>query len=151
MLALLSRANALDGAGKFDEALVAARRALELANSLNNPVLGARARVQVGEAEDAAGDYETAEATLQEAYFQAAAAGAHAEAAAAATVLTYVVGSALARPDEGIVWSRHARVALDALDEPADGIRRTRLEDNLASAHFAAGRLEEAKTRPRSA
>ncbi len=144
-LALLSRVRALDGAGKYAESLLVAREALARTETLDSPVLRARARIHVGEAEQEVGDYATAEATLQQAYFEALGVQAWAEAATAATALTFLVGSALARPEEGVLWARHATVALDALDEPEDGTRRVRLDDNLASVHFAAGRLEEAK------
>ncbi len=140
----LSRAGALERAGKYDAGLELARAALEHARALDWPPLVAAAHQRLGFLLDKRGDYAEAESSLEAAFFEASLAGATEVAAAAADKLVFTVGYRLARHDDGLRWAKHAEVALAALGE-GEGLRTAGHLDKLAIVHAARGDYDEAK------
>lgn len=101
------------------------------------PLVG-RARFQLGSALDGAGDYEAAQSTMVEAYLSAIKAGDDELAARAASMAAYVLGTRLARTDEGDLWARMADASLERSGS-ADGLVRANYFTNLGGLEFAAG------------
>ncbi len=141
----LSRAATLEATGDYDEGLAAARQALERAEALAWPPLVAAARNRVGSLLDRKADYEAAEESLEDAYFEAMEAGSLETAIGATTRLVGVVGYHRQRHEDGLRWGRHAKVVLRALGEPVEGLRRTRLLNNLAAVYWSTGDYDRAR------
>ncbi len=144
---LLSRAHSLEVTGDRDAALVAAKEALTRAQDLPEwPQARAAALARQGDLLGKLRDYGAAEAASTEAYFEAVRVGAWEAAARAATDLIDSVGgeSRRERPVERINWARHAAQAVSNSGDPVGLWEAGRL-NNLAIAHFDAGRLEEAR------
>jgi tetratricopeptide (TPR) repeat protein len=110
--ATLSQAAAQEHAGLYDPGLALAERALARARELGWPPLIAAAHSQRGSLLGSAGRYADAELALADAYFEARKAGALDVAADASRALVSLVGNKLARPDDGLHWSRLAELAL---------------------------------------
>jgi tetratricopeptide (TPR) repeat protein len=112
------RAKHLQQTGKIRQArertatVVAQARALGYRPSL------AEALVQAASLQQTAGDYPAAQRDYEEAFWLASDAGEDRGAMVAAIELTFIVGARLARFEEGLSWSRHARAALDRLGNP---------------------------------
>ncbi len=140
----LSSATAQMSAGRYDVALATATEALEAAEAIAWPVLVASARYHYGNALSHTGDFTGAEAALEQGYFEAARAGAVELQASIALSLVFKVGDRNGRHDDGLLWGKHAAIALDALHEPEDGLRRATLDGQLGVVHGLAGDLAEA-------
>ncbi len=96
----------LDNAPGNDDTEQRARGVLAQAEAIGWPPLVARARASVGAVLRHRSDSAAAEAAYEPAFFTAAAAGDYVLATQIAVVLTDIVGDDLARPDEGMRWSR---------------------------------------------
>jgi tetratricopeptide (TPR) repeat protein/predicted Ser/Thr protein kinase len=145
VLVKISRVEALQVAGDYEQALLTAREAIEGAKALGSPALVASARVRSGQMLGLSGMFAEAEATLADAYFGAFEAGALEIAADAAMLLSVAVGYVQARPTEGRWWSRHATAILSILGIGEDDPLRARALATLASVQDGAGELAEAK------
>jgi eukaryotic-like serine/threonine-protein kinase len=139
----LSRAAALHRIGAYESGLEVARNALERAEVLGWPPLTAAARFMVGDLLGVAGAYAEAEEALEEAYFEAAKAGAVEAATVAAERLVEVVGTRLGRHAEGRRWSRLAEVCLASLHDVA-GLREASHLGRLAAIQKAEGSYTDA-------
>ncbi|MCX4239449.1 serine/threonine-protein kinase [Paraliomyxa miuraensis] len=121
--ASMRRAEALDHAGRYDDAAALAREVAAEAELRGEPAMRAESLVQLGLAEDSAGNYVAAAEHLRKAYFVANEHGLDRVAAEAAVGLIGTEGIRLARGDDGLSWGRHAEAALDRLgpDDPLRG------------------------------
>ncbi|MEM9456629.1 MAG: serine/threonine-protein kinase [Myxococcota bacterium] len=104
----LVQAQAMQEAGRYDEALALADTVVTEATALGHEPLLARARLRQGLLREHTGAYEAAVVALRQAYDAATAQDLTDEAAAASAQLTYVLGSILARHDEARQWGVHA-------------------------------------------
>jgi tetratricopeptide (TPR) repeat protein len=139
---VLAMAASLEWSGNYDRAREIAGAALTRAEALGWAPLVARARLQIGSLESAAGNHEVAHARLEEAFFSARRAGADDVAAAAATQLVSVVGVRLARSEAGLQWGKHAQVLLDEVE--AGPRLRASLDRAHGAIHVTAFDLDEA-------
>jgi eukaryotic-like serine/threonine-protein kinase len=139
----LADARALEGAGKYGDALAVARQAGETAEQLGYPPLVAEALCDVGSALEATGDYPGAEDHLMRAVWEAIRAGHDEAVAKAATMLVGVVGDRRARHEEGLRWGEHARAVLDRLG--LDPLAHARLDGALGNVLHRMNRQEEAR------
>jgi tetratricopeptide (TPR) repeat protein len=145
VLGLLSEVWVLRSAGKFEKALALAREARAVADTLGWPPLAAATDWHVGDVLVSSGQYQEAEESLEQAYFQALDAGAWEVAADAAVSLIRVVGYLQARYDEGLRWSRHAAAMLSILEAEPDSLTRVIYFMHVASLYSVTGKSEEAK------
>ena len=122
---------ALRGAGRIDEALLAARAALAEARAESYPPIVAEVLLVAGETADIADTPGTAEAWLREAYLSALRLGLDDVAAGAASRLVYTVGYAHGRSDAGEEWALHARALLER--PGIDPARRMSLRNHEAA------------------
>ena len=143
--AALSRAAAASAAGSYDEAAELSRSALAAAESLAWAPLVAAAHRHLGYARESTGAFDEAERELAESYFVAVASGQLDEAAIAADSLAFAIGVRLARPSEGLYWSRHAEVLLADAPDPT-GAREASHLSTRANVLFASGAYAEAVT-----
>jgi tetratricopeptide (TPR) repeat protein len=114
--ARMLRAEALERAGRYEDATTLAQEIAAEAELQGHPDLHGEALVQLGMAEDLAGDYTAAADHLRQAYFEANAQGHDLVSAKAAVALVTVEGIHMARGEEGLAWARHAEVALQRGD-----------------------------------
>jgi tetratricopeptide (TPR) repeat protein/predicted Ser/Thr protein kinase len=139
----VTRAIALEGAGRFDEAVDAAKAVLADARELDHPPLVSEARYAYGSALERAGDYATAREELREALWQALAAGDDNVVARAGIDLVWLEGLADPHPELADQWSRHAAAALARSPDPS---LEAQLANAVGAVHSAAGRTSEALT-----
>ena len=144
--AALARASAATRTGQLELAATLGEEAQLAAASLDWAPLIAEAELVVGVGEAAAGNYTAAQASLEDAYYTAAEAGAWGTSEVAAAELVRAVGVAQVRPAEGKAWSRHREVALAQLGEGegSQSLRRAGFETSL-------GELLEVDGDPRQA
>jgi eukaryotic-like serine/threonine-protein kinase len=140
----LSRAMALRNTGSYTQGLESVSRIVERADSLGWPPLLTEARRLQGDLLEVTGDYVNAEQVLETAFFEAAGAEAQELVARIAEQLTYTVGVGLARHEDGLRWSRHAKVALDALPD-VSGTREATHLDHVGLVLWRMGRFDEAR------
>ncbi|PCC72141.1 Serine/threonine protein kinase [Nannocystis exedens] len=140
----LADARNLQAAGKYDEGLQAARTALARAKQLAWPPLIASARARVASLLQRHGRYAAAEATAEDAYFEATTAGAAGLASEIAMSLSHLVGFQRARHDDGRRWSRHAAAWLHALAQE-DGLPGAVRLAKLGDVEYAAGEYAAAQ------
>lgn len=139
----LARAAALELTGSFEEGVELATAALAASESVGWPPAIAAARLALAKLEVERGEPETAAEHAKDAYFGAFAAGAWPTAADAAILLVVVTGHHLGRPERGLLWSRHAELALASAPDPS-GTRRARLLNNLAVVEWMRGAYDRA-------
>ena len=142
--ARLRRAEALESAGRYELAAALARELAAEAELRGEVELHAEALVQLGTAEDMAGNYETAAEHLRQAYFVANEHGLDAPAALAAVALVTAEGIHLARSEDGLSWARHAEAALQRLG-PDDDALRGRYHSARGSLSLELFELDEAR------
>ena len=140
----LARAYSLQGAGKGEAGLTAARKAQAGAEALAWPSLVAASRYRVGALLAVQGDYAGAEAQLEDAYFTALAAAAPPVLADAAIELMDVVGMRRERQVDAERWARFAAVTLRSL-EPSEGLRTANYLDARAALRARADAHDEAR------
>ena len=119
----LARARSRLHAGQYEQGLELATALQERVAELEYPPLHADIAFLLGALRQESGDYEGAIAPLEQAYFDANAARYDELAAESAARLTNLVGRQLARHEDGLRWSRHAKSALSHLGSPGASIR----------------------------
>jgi eukaryotic-like serine/threonine-protein kinase len=132
----LRRIAAMQAAGGALEALETAEQTLQEARAIAYPPLVAEAAAQLGSLHLRVGAYEEAVTVLQEAQWTATAARYDEVAASAASNLVFALGYGLSRPDDGLVWARHARAAVDRLPSAR---HEAHLESSLSSLYYRRG------------
>ena len=139
----LAAVDSLSSTGNTEAALKLARTVAAEAAEVEYAPLRAEALLSLGRAQDNAGDYEQALATLEDAYVRATEASHDHVAARTAVKLLYVVGYRLGRHDEATRWAGEAAAALGRFGP--DPRLAARLESNLGAVDTSAGRDESAK------
>ncbi len=138
----LARAEAAFKAGTFDVGIEHARAALARARAVGYAPVEVEASHRLGTLEAMSGQLDEAADHLGDAALRATEARHDRIAARAATMVAFVVGYQQGRPDEGLVWVRHAAAALERL-EPDAGLDAD-LRVTRAAVLSAQGRFEEA-------
>ncbi len=143
----LAEIDALDAAGRYDAALVAAKTAVAEADAHGEGRLQGEAYHRLGSSYDRLGRYGEAEPALDRAVWLALEAGDDDTAVGAMADLVKVVGHDLLRLDDARAWERHAeatlsrttlRPALVAALRNSEGLLRLAAgEPDLAIARFA--------------
>ncbi|HWB73324.1 MAG TPA: serine/threonine-protein kinase [Nannocystaceae bacterium] len=108
----ITEIDALDNAGRYDAALVAARATVAEADAQGDAKLQGEAYHRLGAAFDRLGRYGEAEPALERAVHFAQAAGDDDTAVGAMADLVKVVGHDLLRLEDGRAWERHAEATL---------------------------------------
>jgi tetratricopeptide (TPR) repeat protein/predicted Ser/Thr protein kinase len=139
----LSRVTALRATGDYEAGLALAQESLARAEELAWTPLIANARRQVGHLLSSTSEFAKSESALEQAYFEAASAGANEDAIEAATAMSYLVGTELQRPDDAYRWWRHAEVLRASVPDP-EGVRLALSLSELASVRRAMGDFDEA-------
>ena len=137
----IARAIALEGAGRFAEAVAAARNVLADARDLDHPPLVSEARYAYGSALERAGDYAGSREELREALWEALAAGDDDVVARVGIDLVWLDGLSDPHPELADQWRRHAAAALARSPDPA---LEAQLANALGAVHSAAGRPGDA-------
>jgi eukaryotic-like serine/threonine-protein kinase len=132
----LRRIAAMEAAGGAVEALDTAEQTLQEARAIAYPPLVAEAAAQLGSLHLRVGAYEEAVTVLQEAQWTATAARYDEVAASAASNLVFALGYGLSRPDDGLVWARHAAAAVGRLPSSR---HEAHLESSLSSLYYRRG------------
>jgi tetratricopeptide (TPR) repeat protein/predicted Ser/Thr protein kinase len=140
--ARIARAEALEGAGKFKNALTVAEQVEKGAREVDYAPLHAEALFVFGRLQGLTGKYSAAEQSLSDAVWAARASGHDEYSLRAASQLVSTVGNRLARPDDAELWVKLARADL----------RRTKGGDeeealllaDLAVVRYREGKREEA-------
>ncbi|HWB73710.1 MAG TPA: serine/threonine-protein kinase [Nannocystaceae bacterium] len=139
----LAEARALERAGRFDDGLtVAAEVAAEAAALGDRPLLAA-SRLRLGSLHRVAGRWAEAERELLDAFVDARWSRLDPTAIDSAVLLTYVVGVDLARPDEGLVWSRIAEAEIGPEGEHSEAFAD--LLNNIGNIYAAKSDPQQAK------
>jgi len=128
--ARVAHAQALERAGKLDEAVVAARAARRRADELEHPPLTALATLALGVALEAKGEVTEARAVLLDAEVAAEIARDDAMLAEIRIHLVMVEGDRLGHTDRGHTWARLAGATLERIG--GDPGLEAQLENNLA-------------------
>ena len=140
---VLARVDALQQAGRIEQAEEAAERAESMASGLDYPPLALEVQLRLGRVDQSAGRYEDAARRLEEVALAASGAGRDHIAAQTKSSLVAIVGYHLADFDAAQRWGRDARAHLARLHSP--GMLEARLENSLGQAAERAGRLEDAR------
>ncbi|MEZ4382775.1 MAG: serine/threonine-protein kinase [Nannocystaceae bacterium] len=139
----LDRARAEGAAGRPRRALPIAAAAVDSAEGLDYPPVLAEALLVKGDQLDRLADYDAAEQTLREAWWQALASGHDEVSAGAAIRLLKEIGSRRADATRGLVWGRNAAALLDR--RGADGADERGLYlSNLAGVLVGKGDYDDA-------
>jgi tetratricopeptide (TPR) repeat protein len=127
-----------------DDAVTVANETRDRALALNDPALVAESELVVGAAHARRGAYQLAADAYERAYFAAGPIGADEVALIASTKLVDMVGSRLARFDEGLAWSRHAEGLLERIGV-SRAWREAELADKMALVFRGQGDYEAAR------
>ncbi len=146
----LSRARALDRAGKHEQALVLAREQLATAEALEHAPLQAEALLRIGAIQDSLGQYAEAEGRLLDAYVLATEVDAPRVALEAGVMLIRLVGARLDRTSEAYTWGRLTLGYVERLGENAGLLAADRL-CGLVEVDLAGGDKRDAQQRARAA
>ncbi len=128
----LARARALERAGRYQPGLELARPTAVAAERIGFVPLQAEAQLQLGRLLRYLGAHDEAEAALSRAYFLAEEVEHDEVALDAVTMLTYLVSRLQHRPQDGLEWVEHARVAAQRV-----GGRQQRQVDPAVRRHGA--------------
>jgi tetratricopeptide (TPR) repeat protein len=139
-----ARADALWATGAYAEGLAVAQATQARAEELGWPRVISSARLRVGFLLAETGAFAEAETITQAAYFDAVEGGEIDEALAAADALSYLVGTTLARPDDGLLWAKHAGVLRAAVLDPL-GLQEATGLGNVGRIEFSRGDYEAAQ------
>ncbi|MEX1369119.1 MAG: serine/threonine-protein kinase, partial [Nannocystaceae bacterium] len=139
----LLRAEALERAGRYDDATTLSQQIVLEAERLGETSLHAEALVYLGMAEDLRGNYQQSAEHLREAYFVANEARIARLWARAAVALITTEGIHMARGEEGLSWARHAEAAFERSD-PENALRG-RYHAALGSLHFQRFEIDQAR------
>jgi tetratricopeptide (TPR) repeat protein len=145
----VAHTQALERAGKVDEAVVAARAALRRAGELEYPPLLAQAALALGTALEANGEATEARTVLLDAEVAAEVARDDPMLAEIRILLVMVEGDRLAQPERGHTWARLARATLERLG--GDMALEAQLENNVALVLDHEARPEDVLTHQRRA
>ena len=115
----LAAAQAERTAGRVASSREHAREALAIAERLGDRDLRAHAEGTIGRAQLDLAEHADGERQLAAAYFDSLAVGHDHLAVENATLLAFLVGDVLARPAEGLAWTRHVDALLDRIGRPA--------------------------------
>lgn len=140
--------DALRRAGRFDDALAAAARAVEVAKLRERPAAEAQAQLALGRSALALAKFDRAKAALETARDMAAATDQFPVVAAAAIGQTEVVGIGQAEHDRGLLLAEAAAIAVASASRPVELVAD--LELLRARLLYAAGRLDEGLEHARS-
>jgi tetratricopeptide (TPR) repeat protein len=130
--------------GRHEEATEATEGVLAAPEVAEWPPLHARAKFSLASSWEKRGEYEKAEDYLEEAYFEAAHAGAREIAESSAAMLSYVVGYRQARHDEGLRWAAHGELQARLADADG-GLRRANRLNNVGAIHNSRGDYERGR------
>lgn len=133
---------ALERTGRYAAAREAIDPLLTRARALDYPPLVAEVQLRAAMLDELAGDFAASETRAREAYFAALRHRHDEVAAAASTLLVFVVGYRLARPEAGNDWAEHAEAAV-ARWAPG-GREEARLRKNVGNALHRQRRLDDA-------
>ncbi len=139
-----ARADALWATGAYTEGLAVAQATRARAEELGWPRVSSAARLRVGLLLADTGAFAEAEAMTQAAYFEAVQAGEIDEALGAADALARLVGMSLARPDDGLLWAKHADVLRAEVLDPL-GLQAATGLANVGRIEFSRGEYEQAR------
>ncbi len=139
----LEQAAALRWAGRYDDGLALAKSITVDARTLGWPRLEAEALLLEGSLMEDSGDYEGSLPVLEAALFVSAKAGQDLLAAEAAEQLTFVEGSLLRRPDDGLHWARFGDLLLSRSGE-VEGLGAAGLANVTGGVHQARGDFRDA-------
>ncbi len=138
----VSRAFALQSAGRYAEGLVEARSAVRIAEDLEGSPIRDEAQYREGKLLDSVGEHQAAAEVLQEAALRSGRNGHDETAAKASTMLVHVLGGRLAQLEEAATWGLHADVAIDRAGLGQSW--KARLHTNLGVAYNFAGKFDKA-------
>jgi len=144
----LARVNAMHRVGRFARARALIQDLAQTAAELSDPWFDAEVDFALGSILIDDGEYAEAEAALRRAYFTASEHQHTRIAAESSTMLVFVLGSYLARPDEALDWARHSEVSNAQLDDPS---LAAELDTNAGMVLGARGETEAARARFRTA
>ena len=147
--ALLARARALGGMGRYDEALALAEQVIETGRRFDDPSTEATGLLLQGRYQERKGDLPTAESSLRESIRLAEIAHDHTTRALGLIRLIYVVGRDSQRNDEARALGADAGAVLRMLG--ADPLLQAGLDVNLGGAARVARRFDEALVHYRAA
>ncbi|MBL4683999.1 MAG: serine/threonine protein kinase, partial [Nannocystaceae bacterium] len=139
----VQRARALSGMARYREAEVEVEAALAVAETLDDARLLGAAAYERGTLAVEQGDDTVAQRFLEQAFFAAQRSGNVGLAVDAASDLAQVVGVRLADPDQGLVWVRHARAAMQRLGP--DAHREAEVLHALAEIDYSRGDYDGAR------
>ncbi|MBX7080680.1 MAG: serine/threonine-protein kinase [Nannocystaceae bacterium] len=139
-----ARADALWATGAHAEGLAVAQATRARAEELGWPRLVASARLRVGALLADTGAFAEAELMTRSAYFEAMRAGEVDEALWAADALSRLVGTSLARPDDGLLWEEHAELLRAEVPDPL-GLEAASGLTNVGRIEFARGDYDQAR------
>jgi eukaryotic-like serine/threonine-protein kinase len=145
----LSRAKALEVAGQFEASLDIATPTVQSARELGYRPVEAEAGLRLGWALARAGRYPEAEEALVAAYRAARAGGDHPTAAEIQAMLTWLVGEAMNRHQEGLRWGLDAMADVEHLGRGS--LIHAQLLTNLGSVFTRLSKFEEAAEHHRQA
>ncbi len=131
--------------GQYEDAAPILDAALSEATEIGWDPLLARAQLELGQLHRDRGDAKAAEPALVAAYLAAWRSDEDLVAGKAATMLTFVVGNALGRQEEGRLWARIAETAEARRNAGDDDLDRAQRIANLATLDFRAGKYEDAQ------
>jgi len=140
--ARIARAEALEGAGKFKDAVKVAQEAEKEAKEVEYEPLHAEALFALGRLEGLTGEYAAAEQSLSDAVWAARASGHDEYSFRAASQLVSVVGNRQGRPDDAELWVKLARADLERTRGGAE--EEAVLLADLALVRYFEGKREEA-------
>ena len=113
----LAEVRAKSSAGKYAEALALAQETLEAAEDLAYRPLIAEALHEVGTMQGRRAQYEEARTSLERAFWLSMAVGHDEQMAVSAVELVHVVGTRMGRPEDALVWAKHAMAGMERLGE----------------------------------
>ena len=135
----LSDSSAARALGNNEAALAEVEPLLAEATALGWPPLIGEVEFALGETLGALGRYEEGRVMLEDAYFVAESAGKEELAMRSATSLVQLVGIELAKHDEGMEWSRRARLFEERLELDDGDLRSAYLSTVTGNVHYVKG------------
>jgi tetratricopeptide (TPR) repeat protein len=145
----LATVRALKTAGRYEQALGRARRALSKARALGYEPSIASAAYESGTLHSKLGDFQGALPLLEESFSVAYSIGADRTVVDAKTALVVVEGLLLSRFDSGLAHASTARAGIERIG--GDPRRSAQLESGIAGIHRARGELQRAEEGYRAA
>ncbi len=148
---MAAQVQALEAVGRYAAGLPVAVRAADEASRTAHRPTEAEALSWLGRLQQKNGDPKAAAATLRDAALVAQASGHDEVAAQAWTLLVFVSGSMLGKPDDALSWARHAESAMERLGGPQAEYLRARLDHDVGIVIARQGKLDDAAAHYRRA